>query len=514
MSFNSPFSIFNIFCLQFFASLFILLFCVSVSALDVRITEFLYNAEGADGGKEYVEIINLGPESVDVGSLRFVENDRLHIIRESRGGATLSPGTIAVIVDNPEEFSSNYSYRGILLDSSFSLSNSGTTLKITSDNSTLHSIRYTSDDGASGDGKSLNVSSSNRVSASTPSIGSVPSSITSLVKKGSMPAPKTTSTSKSTSTKKTTLKNDSDAIHKPAAVDGEYIFITNPNIIFAASTTTFSIVDKDRQDDSVYGLWNFGDGSVVYGDDVEYEYLYPGKYIISFESIDLKNSEEHVSFKETVTVIRPNVSIERVDGSFIRFVNNHSFNLDISKWRILSNENIFEFPVNTFVPSRSKVTVSFFSNNESSIFFITSGGGQFLGYEYVEPVIEDEIELDEDAESIEETSEEEIEEDKEETEEETEEEDAAVEAVKEENTMDDGVGSDSVENGNNVLNNTLKNVENELTEDNRIQKRNRIIVIWVSIFLGLFALVLAPLFITEAENKKKNKKRKIRKIKK
>ena len=517
-----------------FYILLVLLFSSSAYAANVRITEFVYNAEGSDKGKEYIEIINLGPDLVDSTSLRLVEGERSHRIHKGIGDVILKPGIIAVIVDDVDEFKSNYSYRGTILDSSFLLSNSESTLKILLNDNVIHSVRYSNSDGANGDGNALTVSENNRISSSSTSIGSVSSGIRSLVVTGS------TSTSQITITKgvnrankKNTQKvsDDNSVINNDVENDnGKYIFITDPNIIFSASTTNFSIIEKDNQDRFLYGLWNFGDGSILYGDKVKYQYLYPGKYIISFESIDLNSSNESISFQEAVTVIYPNISIERMDGSFIRFVNNHSFILDISGWKILSGVNIFEFPNNTFILSKSGISVPFSSDVKNPIFFITDGGGQFLGYQNPEPVelvkdgsigvdngvgggiesntennnsaeVEGKVSItsnhsdNNNSEFIKEKSLEEI-----------------------DNNNSEFIKEKSLEEIDNIQSDQLRenkiNSEYDKNKKKVMQERNRIILIWAAMFLGLLALVLAPLFIAEVESKKKNVKRRIRKIKK
>ena len=92
--------------------------------MNLRITEFMYNAEGADGGKEYVEIINTGPGDITASAIKFSEHGRT---RGIRGSAVLKPGDIAVIVSEPTKFSEHYSsFTGTLLDSAnFSLNNTG-----------------------------------------------------------------------------------------------------------------------------------------------------------------------------------------------------------------------------------------------------------------------------------------------------------------------------------------------------------------------------------------------------
>ena len=94
-----------------------LLFAPMVYAAEpmVRITEILYDAEGRDNGKEYVEVVNTGPGEIDMTAVKFFERDDRstgRTIEQGTGSTVLQPGDIAVIVADPTLFSSNYNFDG------------------------------------------------------------------------------------------------------------------------------------------------------------------------------------------------------------------------------------------------------------------------------------------------------------------------------------------------------------------------------------------------------------------
>jgi len=95
----------------------------------VQITQVMYDLEGADTGREWIKITNMGSDPVDVGSFRLLEAGVHHKLVVVQGSSVLAPGTSAIIADNAEKFLADTSgYPGVLFDSSFSLSNTGETL--------------------------------------------------------------------------------------------------------------------------------------------------------------------------------------------------------------------------------------------------------------------------------------------------------------------------------------------------------------------------------------------------
>ena len=105
----------------------------------LRITEIMYNAEGADTGKEYVRISNTGSEDIDTSGLVLSEHGRERRIQSK--GITLSPGDNAVIVGSPDKFAEHYTYSGTVLDSTnYALNNTGSTLILILNGENLHTI--------------------------------------------------------------------------------------------------------------------------------------------------------------------------------------------------------------------------------------------------------------------------------------------------------------------------------------------------------------------------------------
>ena len=394
--------------LRFLVVLGVLLLCVFPACFvyaanpTLRITEIMYDAEGGDTGKEFVEVMNTGSEDIDMTRVKFFErNDRPDrpggSLAQSQGSTILQPGGVAVIVANPTSFLQHYtSFNGVLLDTrNFALLNAGATVSVTIDGRLLHSVTYTTDDGAKGDGTSLHIRQDGDIVADDPSPGVMSGATIADDSGGSerdgegavvaQVAPTTSqgrvadtgfspsAPSPAPDTQRATVSETDPPAKDPPT------FVSDPSVVFPASTTRFSVVrEGGEQEEVLYGLWNFGDGTYTYGTVVEHVYLHPGAYIVVFQESDGDGSEGFALQKE-IRVLFPQVSIERIDDAFVRLHNRHPFVLDVSGWRIESQGVVFDFPMKSLVPRQNSIVVPFASAEGQDIFFVTVGGGQFSG---------------------------------------------------------------------------------------------------------------------------------------
>ena len=408
------------------AALTLFIYPVYAEGPIVRITEIMYNAEGRDEGKEFVEIVNTGPGEIDMTTVQFFErSDRQkgRTIAQGQGSTILQPGDVAVIVANPEKFLENYTFTGTILDTTiFALLNAGTTVSLQKDTQLLHSVTYAIQNGASGDGNSLHIAQNDSITAGTPSPGVVENITidtstttqtpdqTQTETQPTQPTPTDTDTtpsdtetastetetqtstnSPSTDTSASTTQEDTTAAPSTDTTDTEEedeeeaevvtkpVLTSDPPVIFLASTTAFSVTrQRDGEEETLYGLWNFGDGGYTYGNVVEHAYLHTGDYIIVFQELS-EDGSEGIALQKEIQVVFPQVHLERIDDAFIRLHNRHAFILDISGWRIESQGTIFTFPEKSLVPKRKSIVIPFSVPEGQEIFFITAGGGQFSG---------------------------------------------------------------------------------------------------------------------------------------
>lgn len=121
----------------------------------VVINELMYNPEGTDSKREWIEVYS--DESIDLTTIKFRENNVNHSIKIFREGEV---SNYYVVTDNPGGFLlDNLSFDGAIYDSTFSLNNKGETLELVDSQGTvLDSLTYNSDLGANGTGNSLQIS--------------------------------------------------------------------------------------------------------------------------------------------------------------------------------------------------------------------------------------------------------------------------------------------------------------------------------------------------------------------
>ncbi|OGI68392.1 hypothetical protein A2738_00695 [Candidatus Nomurabacteria bacterium RIFCSPHIGHO2_01_FULL_42_15] len=121
------------------------------------INEIMYDQEGSDEGKEWVEIYNSGPNNIDLTLYKFFEGGVNHKLILAQGSPDLGAGGYALIVSNPEKFKENYpSFGGNIFDSSFTFSNAGESIALKDkDLSTVDQVVYASRMGGSGNGRTI-----------------------------------------------------------------------------------------------------------------------------------------------------------------------------------------------------------------------------------------------------------------------------------------------------------------------------------------------------------------------
>lgn len=141
----------------FTVTAFLVFFLPLLVSAQVVISEVMYNPDGLDSGREWIEIKNISSQDIDIASWKFRENSINHSINLISGASVLSPGQFAVIADNADVFlADNPSFSGNLFDSSFSLSNSGERLSILNDTlKEVDYVNYFDDWGASGTDETL-----------------------------------------------------------------------------------------------------------------------------------------------------------------------------------------------------------------------------------------------------------------------------------------------------------------------------------------------------------------------
>lgn len=308
----------------------------------VVITEIMYDLDGTDTGREWIEIQNTGSSQIDLTGWKFFEANTNHGITAANPQAFLLPaGAYAVIADNIEKFLVDWpSFSGVLFDSAFSLSNTSEAISIrNSELLDVDSVTYSSGLGANGDGNSLQrVNSEWAAALPTPGAG---------------PINKTASEDQSAGTQNTNEPQTSsggpvvmaDSASKLKAHAGEdRTVLAGAEAAFAASAEGFT---EDSVNKAGF-FWNFGDGYAAAGKNIAHVFTYPGTYSVL---LNVSFSGDSASDSAKITVVEnPAVISEVKPGSFLEIYNNSARKIDFSGFGVgLDTLKPFYFPAGTFL---------------------------------------------------------------------------------------------------------------------------------------------------------------------
>lgn len=130
-----------------------------LASAELRITEIMYDPEGSDSKKEWVEIFNEGPYLVDLSTVKFADKSA-HILNappKNGGTGTMSivPGAYVILAADATTFHSLYPNISQVIDTAMSLGNSGATIGLGTSKGPLASASYDASLGGNGNGESL-----------------------------------------------------------------------------------------------------------------------------------------------------------------------------------------------------------------------------------------------------------------------------------------------------------------------------------------------------------------------
>ncbi len=327
-----------------------LLFVASLNVCaSVEITEIMYDHEGSDSKKEWVEVYNNSDSAIDFLLYKLREADTNHALKTYNGSGVIPAKGYAIIADSPDDVVSELS-NAIIFDSSFSLSNSGEELSIIDPGGGVSdSVVYDVLIGAKGDGNTLQKVDGVWVSASpTPGSGS--------------------------QTNVSDISSDADAEINPTDSDSQkaerssgggkekpkyfYLEATVPKYIFVGEHVMFEARTFDEDDNELlYSqyTWSFGDGSSSQEPSPIHVYENVGDYIVYTEA----RSGSQIEFsKQRIHVYEKPFAISSVDEGIVTIKNISSKELDIGGWSIMSKGFFYVFPKHTYVIAKGVLSVS------------------------------------------------------------------------------------------------------------------------------------------------------------
>lgn len=325
---------------------FVVLFLpISVHA-GIVVSEFLYDADGTDANKEYVEIFNAGSSAVDLTKWKLNDgsNHTLNVPPKNGGTGTitLEAGAYALLVDRAEDFvAAHPGISASVIDTVLSLPNAGgSILLIAEDGSTADSVSYTKDSGGAGDGNSLHrVSAGGNVfTEGAPTRGSGTLSASSAG--NAVSASSTTSGGAASSV--SWLPPVSSYV--PPPLPRLYADAGKDRSIIVAADVEFKGRAYNRDQEIVENVrfsWNFGDGTTAEGQTVLHHFAYPGRYAVV---LSIAESKDAAIDTMIVSAEPAQLSLTSHEDGSIAIGNLAGRDLDLSGWIVRSPADYFILP--------------------------------------------------------------------------------------------------------------------------------------------------------------------------
>ena len=314
----------------------------TIAHANVTITEVMYDLEGSDTKREWVEIWNFGDSDVLISDWRFNDGSN-HVLTPPPGSGesiTISPNEGVILASDRDTFLSEHSVSGMVIDTVMSLSNEGEAVSLIDENGVVvDTFSYTKDMGAGGNGNSLS-----RVGESIVEGVPTPFRVTDNMPEnqddpGNDPGEEHTSED----TEKAQPAGSPPVPRSIWADAGSGIQgVAGGLILFEG--TAYGLENKPLEDARYE--WNFGDGSTGAGQHVAHTYLYPGTYSAN---LTVSSGAYADTDRFAVEIGEANVAITYADRGKIEITNRSSDELDLSYWSIQYKKNIFLLPKGTFI---------------------------------------------------------------------------------------------------------------------------------------------------------------------
>lgn len=332
---------------------------------DLEITEVMYNSEGSD--IDWIEVYNPDSSSVDLTSYKLLISNSTsnHSINKYSGSQTLSKGSYGVIVPTSSisAFISKWDNVANVFTSSFSLPNvtddSSVSIEVNNGDKSqpIDSFEYSISQGANGNGNSLQkINSDWGESNPTPGKENVSSN-----EEGNSDSSDDNDDSEETSSD-TSNKDDEEVVFKITTK------IISPKIVTAGipfQVSSLTTTNTGKTYEVGRYIWNFGDGESTQLNKslpFDYEYKYPGEYVLSLSYYDNSISEvADATNRMTIKVIPAEINISSVGNisdPFIELENKSNYEIVLSNWVVTGGRHYFVIPEGTTILAGKKIKLS------------------------------------------------------------------------------------------------------------------------------------------------------------
>lgn len=347
-----------------------------VSHAQVVVNEIMYNPAGSDSAREWVELYNPGASDVTMvggtvkGSWRISDGSN-HTLTDPAGGTgrgslTIPAGGYLVVASDPAEFISG-EYQGgaySAVKSSISLNNTGSTVSIIDGTgSAIDSAVYTSAQGGSDDGSSLQRQADGSWIAALPTPGAANSASAYVPPPGDTGSSQT-DTSNSTSNTQTQAQTAAVSSYVPPPTPSLYADAGVDRTVIVGADVEFdaSAYDKNQElldSGTVRFMWNFGDGDTAEGESVLHHYDYPGTYALVLTIAQNKNAAIDEAI---VTASAAKLSFSALPDNGVEIDNRAGRDLDLSEWMVRAAPGslaaLFRLPPHSVILSGASLRIS------------------------------------------------------------------------------------------------------------------------------------------------------------
>ncbi len=350
---------------KFICLLFLLAFLpLNFVSAAIIFNEVMYNPSGTDTGREWLEIYNTGPDSVDITTLKLFENSVNHKITAYSGINSITIGQYAIIVDNPEKFLADFNFSGIIFDSAFSLNNTGEEIKLlNSGGEEIDTLIYSLELGGNDTGNSLQLNDLGWIPA-----GPTPGTINAAeaVNENSGDESETeNSNSGSEDSSDTTTETGSGSVHEEQTDITNYkptlkLKVSAGRERFVSTNGEFELVAVHNQEKNsrIRAKWSMGNGHEIRGRKVTYKYDRAGEYEVVLTA---NLGEDEAISRTKIHVSDPNIKYALSDsgkGVDLLLKNFGGKELNISGYRVENKGRDYVFARDTIIGSGRTLTLS------------------------------------------------------------------------------------------------------------------------------------------------------------
>lgn len=331
---------------------------ISTCQAQVVLSEIMYDPEGTDTGREWIEIQNVSTQSVDLSKWKLFEEGANHSLSFS-DGPSLSAGAFAIITTDRAQFTKDYpNVVAKLIQASFSLKNTGESVGLKNESGSLiEEYLYQVSLGGGGNGESIQ-----KLSLGYAAGIATPAAENASVRAPEQPVAATTPSASNSSSSSQIVIPSSQSPYRPWPTDRNvYVNGGGNRVVVAGADSVYEAralgIDKKPLENVTF-YWTFGDGGTETGRSVRHYFRYPGTYVVLLDAISGDYiSSDHIE----VLVINPEISVTGFtegESGYIELANKSEYELDLSGW-ILETDGIggshFVFPKKSLILPQARV---------------------------------------------------------------------------------------------------------------------------------------------------------------